>query len=346
VISMRVFLSFSLIGGGIGGLLCCLPPASGDTISAVLRGSVVMRDGSPPPFTVGIQRLCTDVNGTAPGPLTDKKGEYVWRMDFDTTYTRACYLRASHEGYYSTQLDISAINPVMDHNVKLEPIVLTSILGDPYLIQQDDAGIPSKALNPWRAGMKAVDANNIPEALRQFQAVVTAAPKLAVAWHTLGILYDKQQMLPAARDAYQQAIEADPKMLQPYVTLTRVFIKSKDWDGALKAADALIKVDKKNVYPEAHLHRAVAQYGLKDLAGAEMGVQAVIRQDPKHTLPRAEFVLGRILEAKGDLAGAREHMNKYLELDPKAFDAASIQSHLLTLGQPDAAHVEPDLESL
>jgi tetratricopeptide (TPR) repeat protein len=343
----RISFSLSLIGAGIAVLLCFIPPASGDTISAVVQGTVVMRDGSPPPFQVGIQRLCYDnigYDGSAPGPLTNKNGEYVWRMDFDTKFTRTCHLEATKAGYTSSQVDISSIDPALNHSVKLEPLVLTSNLSDPYLIREKDDAIPSKALNPWKAAMKAVDANDYPEALKQLQAVVTTAPKSAIGWHTLGIVYDKQRMFPAARDAYQQAIEADPKMLPPYVTLTRVLIKSKEWDGALKAADELIKVDKKNVYPESHLHRAVAQYGLKDLAGAEMTVQEVIRQDPKHSQPRAEFVLGRILEAKGDLNGAREHMTKYLELDPKVGDADSIKSHLLTMGQANMAHVEPNLE--
>jgi hypothetical protein len=332
VISTRIVLSFSVIGG-----LLCFVPASGETIQGIVRGTVTMRDGTAPPFTVGIQRLCSDGAGSTPGPLTDKKtGEYLWRMDFDTTRTRVCVLLAAHDGYISTEVDISAINPVMDHNIKLAPIVLTPRLSDPYLIMAADDAIPSKGLNAWRAAMKAIDQKNALEAEKQLQAVVAAVPKLAVGWHTLA----------EARDAYQHAIEADPKMLQPYDTLARVCIRSKDWEAALKTADALIKIDKKDVYPEIYLHRAVAQYQLKDVAGAEMGVQEVIRKDSKRGLPRAEYVLGRILETKGDLNGAREHMTKYLELDPKAPDADVIKVHLQGLGKPDAATVDPQLELL
>jgi tetratricopeptide (TPR) repeat protein len=302
-----------------------------------------MRDGSAPPFTVGIQRICSDGNGSVPGPITNKKGEYLWRMDFDTTQTRACYLEAQHDGYISSTIDISAINPVMDPNIKIEALVLTPRLADPYMIT-DIGNVPSKGLNAWKAAMKAVAANDAAEAAKQLQLVVAAVPKLAVAWHVLGIVYDRQNMLPQARDAYEHAIDADPKMLQPYVTLTRLCIKTKDWAAAMKTGDALIKLDTKKVYPEMQLHRAVALYGMKDLAGAEQGVQEVIRQDPKRALPRAEFVLGRLLEAKGDVNGAREHMTKYLELDPKTRDADMIKAHILTLGRADSP--EPDLELL
>ncbi len=341
--STRIVLGVSLIGG----LLCFVPPASADVVEGILRGSVVMRDGSVPPFTVGIQRICSDEYGSKPGPLTDKKGEYIWRLDFDPFFTRKCYLVASKDGYDSTHIDISAVNPVMDHNVKLAPLVLTSHLADPYAISlESESGIPSKGIKAWNAAMKAIDAHNPEEAMNQLQELVVAAPKSATAWHALGVVYDRQRMLPAARDAYQQAIDADPKMLQSYMTLAQLDIFMKDWDGALKVSDALIKVDKKNAYPEIHLHRAVAQYELKDVAGAQMGVEEVIRKDPKHSIPRAEFVLGRILESKGDLNGAREHITKYLELDPKTPDAAAIKLHLENLGKPDQAQVEPVLELL
>ena len=58
-----------------------------------------MPDGSPPPFTAGIERICSDAAGSAPGPITDKKGEYLWRMDVDPLRSRACFIRATHPGY-------------------------------------------------------------------------------------------------------------------------------------------------------------------------------------------------------------------------------------------------------
>ncbi len=334
----------------IAGLLCSLPPAFGDSIEGILQGSVVMRDGSAPPFTVGIQRICSDESGSKPGPLTNKKGEYIWRMDFDPSYTRRCYLIASKDGYTSTEVDISTINPVMDHNIKVEPLVLTvtpSRMADPYSISlETDPGIPSKGIHAWNAAITAIAARDVQEAMKQLQAVVAVAPKSAAAWHALGVMYDRQRMLPAAHDAYQRAIEADPKMLEPYLTLAQLDLFVEDWDGAIKVSNALIKVDKKNTCPEIYLHRAVAQYKLKDVAGAEIGVEEVIRKDPKHAIPRAEFVLGRILESKGDLNGARDHITKYLDLDPKTPDAVAIRLHLENLGQSDQDQVEPLLELL
>jgi hypothetical protein len=53
-----------------------------DTYAIIVTGAVTMEDGSPPPFIVGIERVCSDPHGDAPGPITNKKGEWVWRMQF------------------------------------------------------------------------------------------------------------------------------------------------------------------------------------------------------------------------------------------------------------------------
>ena len=194
--------------------------------------------------------------------------------------------------------------------------------------------------------MKDLDAHNSDDAIRQLEASVAAGPKFAEGWHALGVVKEKSGKLPEARDAYSHAIEVDPKLLPPYVTLARLCIKTKDWQCAAKTSDTMIRIDTKHTYPEIYIHRAVAQYELKDLAGAEESVQEALRLDPKHKKPRAEYVLGRILEARGDTNAAREHISKYLELEPAAPDAEQVQGYMLGLGKPQNGGVEPELEPL
>jgi Flp pilus assembly protein TadD len=336
--TLRWFLGACLVAT----LLLSVQPAAAEVYPLIIKGKVTMADGSPPPFTTGIERVCSDLQGSAPGPITNKKGEYLWRMDVDPLRSRSCVIRATHAGYTSTSIDVSALNGYISTVTTLDTIVLIPQVADPYTIVSSSSGIPSRAGRPWKAAMKALDDNNLAEAATQMQAAVQAAPKFAVGWHALGVVLDKQQKLPEARDAYEHAIEADPKMLAPYVTLTRLCLKTKDWQGALKTAEALIKVDSKTAYPEIYLHQAVAHYGLKDYDGAMASVQEAI--DRK--IPRAEYVLGRILEAKGDAAGAREHISKYLDLDKNTPDADMIRAHLQIIGKPEAAAPEPELLEL
>jgi tetratricopeptide (TPR) repeat protein len=301
-----------------------------------------MPDGSPPPFSVGIERVCSDVQGSAPGPITDKKGEYLWRMDVDPLRTRACFIRATHAGYVSSTIDISGLNGYTNTATTLDTITISGRVADPYAIISSDSGIPSRAQGPWKAAMKALDASNYAETATQMQAAVAAAPKFAIGWHGLGVVLEKEQKMAEARDAYEHAIEADPKNLPPYVTLTRLCLKTKDWQCASKSADALIKADVKKTYPEVYLHQAVARYGLKDLDGASASVQEALQRK----MPRAEYVLGRILEANGDAAGAREHISKYLKLDKSTPDAEMIRAHLQIIGKPEASTTEPELLEL
>jgi len=334
----RVFLGICLAATVVG----VIQPAAAENYPLIIKGKVTMPDGSPPPFTVGIERICSDAIGSAPGPITDKKGEYLWRMDVDPLRSRACFLRATHAGYTSTTIDISALNGYTNTVTTLDTLVISGGSSDPYAIVSKDSNVPSRAGTPWKAAMKALDTGNYPEAATQMQAAVAAAPKFAVGWHALGVVQERLDKRAEARTAYEHAIEADPKMFSPYLTLARLCLKTKDWQCAATTSDALIKADSKKTIPEVYLHLAVARYGLKDLDGASASAQEAVQRK----IVRAEYVLGRILEAKGDAAGAREHMTKYLDMDKNAPDADLIRTHLQNVGKADAGGAEPELEVL
>lgn len=339
----RLLAHIGLLAVGFG----WTAPASGDTYFVVVSGKVTMEDGSPPPFTIGVERVCSDGQGSAPGPITNKKGEYTWRMEMDAFKSRSCVIRATHAGYASTGIDASAINATShDTTVTLAPLVIFPAIPDPHGINGSDSNLPGKAKAPFKAAMKALDDRNNAEAGRQLEAAAEAAPKSAQIWHALGVVDEELDRPGEARKAYEHAIQADPKSLVDHVTLTRVCLKTKDWQCASQTADALIKADAKHFYPEIYIHRAVALYWLKDLAGAESSAQEAIRLDPAHKRPRAEYVLGRILEAKGDANGAKEHMANYLKLDRAPPDLDLIKQHLDNLGKPEAATVDPPLEVL
>ena len=339
MVGIRVFFGATLVAA----LSSLAPPLVAEVYPLIVKGTVTMPDGSPPPFTAGIERVCSDYQGSAPGPLTNKQGEYLWRMDVDPLRTRSCFIRATHPGYTSTTVDISGLNGYTNTTATLDTLIISNRSADAYSIVSSESGVPSRASSSWKAAMKALDNQDYPETVAKIQAAVAAAPKFAVAWHALGVVEEKQLLkLPEARDAYQHAIEADPKMLPPYIALTRLCIRTKDWQCASKTADDLIKIDSKKVVTEIYLHQAVARYGLKDLAGAEASAKEALELK----IPRAEYVLGRILEAKGDDAGAREHISKYLEQDKNAPDAELIRTHLQNIGKPEASQVDPELEQL
>ena len=328
----------------VAGFLAFIAPAAGENYPVILRGKVAMPDGTPPKFRVAVERVCSDAMGSAPGPLIDKNGEYIWRMDVDPMRTRACVLRATHAGYTSTTVDISALNGYLNTNITLETIVITSSADDPYAIVMSASSMPGgRAKTALKAASKALDEHNYAEARRQFQTAMEAAPEYAAGWHALGVLQEREQALNDAGVSYRNAIKSDPKMLPSHMTLTLLCIRTKDWGCAAESADGLIKADKKRKYTDIHLYRAVALYGLKDLDKAVESVQEAIRLDPNHMKPRSEYVYGRILEAKGDIEGARAKIARYLELDKNAPDPGLIRQHLQNLGKPGNSETDPDL---
>lgn len=334
----------------LSGLCLCfsfVTVGSADTYKVIVTGKVTMEDGSVPPFTVGIERVCSDLQGSAPGPITDKKGVFIWNMEMDPFNSRACWLRATHEGYLSTSLDISGINTTShDTTHTLPPLVLSKKVPDPYSIVARSDDIPFHAKTPFDAAMKALDTPDYAEAASKFEAAVKASPKFVEAWHALGVVDERLNKPAEARDAYEHAIKANPKFVRVYITLARLCLKTKDWACTTKAAAEGLKQDPKHIYPELYIHQAVAEYELKDLNSAQASIQEAITLDPLHHFPREEYVLGRILEAKGDANGAKEHMANYLKLDPAPPDVDLVKSHLDNLGKPEAAAVDPPLEVL
>lgn len=326
-------------------LFSYVPPAVANTYQVIVTGKVTMEDGSPPPFTVGIERICSDLQGSAPGPITNKKGEYLWRLEIDAFDTRACRIQATHPGYISTSEDVSGINATShDTQFVVKTLILSKKIPDPYAIVVTSDDIPFKAKSSFNAAMKALDTPNFGEAAAQFAAAVKASPKFAAAWHALGVVDERLEKTSEARDAFEHSIKANPKFIPPYVTLARLCLRTKDWECAAMTTATGIKSDNKHLYPELYLHQAVAQYEMKDLAGAESSVKQAIELDPGHHQAREEYVLGRILEAKGDMAGAKEHMTQYLKLDPTPSDVDTVRGHLQNLGKPENA--EPALEVL
>jgi tetratricopeptide (TPR) repeat protein len=261
-------------------------------------------------------------------------------MDVDYMRSRRCWIEGTLNGYESTQVEISNVNPSTGVNVDLAPITISLKGSNPYALGGPDKDVPSKGSGEWKAAMKAVNANDIPGAVQQLTAATAANPKFALAWHNLGILNDFQLKIPEAREAYAKAIEADPKMLAPYAAMNRLLVREKDWAGVLKTSAAMIPVDKDRIFPELYAFQAAAHFNLKDLAAAQAAANEALNPKAKRTYPRAEYVLGRILEAKGDAAGAKQHMARYLEL-ASSEDAAQIKAHIDAMGTPGAP--EPDL---
>lgn len=332
----------------VGLVQVCLGQAA-DYYHLIVQGNVIMPDGSPPPKPVGIQRICSDIQGSASGPITDKKGHYLWQQDLAPADTRACYMEANLPGFVSTHVDITSLK-LGDYRqgqvLNMPDIVLgprdSGAANQTSLVSDDQ--VPGKAKAPYKAAAKALEANQPDEAIKQLQLAVKAVPKFADGWVVLGQVYEQQHMLMEARDALQHAIEADPKLISPLLRLARIDNKLGDWSAAAKNEDAMLKTDAR-FYPEIYLQQAITRTELKDYAGAEQSAKTALSLDIKGVhVKRAEYVLGRIALAKGDLDGAKQHMAAYIQLDPASPDIDRIQTQMENLGKPGGDALNIPLE--
>jgi Tetratricopeptide repeat len=340
MVSTRLFAGACLLVS----LAVSIQPAAADTYQVILRGTVVMKDGTPPPHSVGIQRFCSDGYGDAPGPITDKKGVFTWRMDVDNTRTRVCRLEATMPGYKSTAVDISDLSGFIDSATTLPPLVLSLGGADPRTISEKDDDVPAAARPAWKGLLKALKVSDLPTVTTQAKLVTAAAPNFARGWHTLGVAYEVQGMFAEAKEAYEHSVAVDPKAVLSWVTLSRIDVLGKYWDDALKASENVHRLDTKKIYSEVYLHQAVAQYELGQLDAAEASVKQLLKEAPTERKSRGEFVLGVILAAKHDDAGAKEHIAKYLTLNPTPADLDQIKAYAELLGTPQAGTIKPTLE--
>ena len=355
MIPIRRFQSIFLIAGAVGLVMIAsrvslrAQEVLQDVTNIIMEGNVVMPDGTPPPKSVGIERVCSDYNGDAPGPTTDKKGHYLWRVKLAPDVQRDCFMRATLTGFTSTRFKLGDMKladfTAGTNRVQIPDFVLSPKDGGAAnnVALVDPSDVPTKARDAYKLASKALDADNLAEGMRQLKIVVAAAPKFADGWNNLGSVYEMQQMLMDAKDALQHAIEDNPKAPAPYLRLARVANKLGDWDTAAKSEDSLLAMEKR-FYPEIYLHQAITRFEKKDLAGAEEGIKTLQGMDPAHKQVRAEYVLGRIALAKGDLPGAKEHIASYIKLDPAAPDIPRIRAFLATLEARGASQTDLPLE--
>src|SRR5579872_3854941 len=331
----------SSLAGVISASLVLILPAAANT--QLMRGKVVMEDGSIPNRSVRIERFCADIGGQGVAQ-TDKKGNYLWVMVVDPLSERACVLRAAIIGYDSTVIDISAFNWSTDPNLPpmvIRPRAAGSSNADANIFFED--AIPLPARNAWNNAQRLIQKKSWPAAERELRTAVMLAPKFTRGWNALGFVCASQNKPADARDAFQHVVTLDPKSLDALLGVARESIAANDWDTAEKTAAILIKQDSKQRYPEIYLHQATARYYLKDFDGAETSAETGIRLDRRREVPRMEYVLGVILEAKGDFPAAREHLTQYLAMDSNATNAAEVRTRMENLGKPRATSQETPL---
>jgi tetratricopeptide (TPR) repeat protein len=325
-----------------------------------LSGKVRMEDGSAPPETVTIERICMGRGNPVPEAYTDSKGGFGFQVgqragmmpdasvgnDNDTFGARngnmignpsgrpgvserdlmSCELRASLPGYRSTVVSLAGRRTL--DNPDVGTIILRR-LGDVtgFTTSATSLMAPKEAKKALEKARNSLKKNKVPEAQKDLEAAVAAHPKYAEAWYELGRVQAMQNNADGARASYQKSLEADDKYVRPYLGLALMEAGLKKWPEVKELTEKVIKLNRYD-FPAAFFYGAVASYNLRDNEAAEKLCRLGIEADSYHSVPKMSHLLGMILADKQDYKGASEQLSAYLKFAPKANDFEQVKQQL------------------
>ncbi|MGH9721610.1 MAG: tetratricopeptide repeat protein [Bryobacteraceae bacterium] len=331
----------------------------------MLSGKVVLDDGTPPPDSVEIERVC---NGTPrKEAYTDSKGRFSFTLgenrgmfqdasigsaadsfpggSIGTDSQRrggvgnqraiterdlmGCELRAVLPGFRSDVVSLGGRRAF--DNPDIGTIVLRRLANvEGTTISLVALQAPKDAKKAFDKGRELMGKKKLPEATKEFEKAVQLYPKYTTAWFELGRIHEAQKNIEEARKDYAQALAADPKYVNPYRQLAGIAFREQKWEEVADTTDRLIKLDPVD-FPDVYFFNSVANYYLKKFDAAERSAREADRLDPKNRFPQVKHLLGSILVEKQDYAGAAEQIRAYLKLAPEAKNADAVRHQLSEL---------------
>ena len=338
-----------------------------------LSGRVMLDDGTPPPESVTIQRVC----GANPHTeaYTDSKGRFSFEWGkrlgvmpdaSEDTFSRmpgmnsggssmgnsgggsqrsaeqmmmGCELRASLGGFRSDSVNLS------QHRSMDNPDVGTIILHrmanvEGLAISMTTLMAPKDAKKAYEKGLNDLKKEKLEDAQRNFEKAVEVYPKFAAAWFELGRVQREQKNVEAAKKSWAEALAADPKYVKPYLELAEVSFRDQSWKDVKDGTDRLLSLNPVD-FPRAWYYNAVANYELKNYDAAEKSARGGVKNDPGNTMPRMNQLLAVLLAGKQDYTGAADALRNYLKAAPNGPEAETVKKQLATVEQKMQANAAP-----
>jgi tetratricopeptide (TPR) repeat protein len=318
-----------------------------------LSGSVRLADGTVPPASVVIERVCGTV--IRPEAYTDSKGNFSFvvggqnppvfedasiqgpaRMPnqqngVDPRTLTGCQLRANLAGFISDSINIGFRQPLDDPEVGVIHIRrLDNVEG--YTFSITTALAPKDAQRAYGKGLEDIKKTKWSDAEKDFSKAVELYPKYAVAWYDLGRVYQQEQKSDDAIRAFLEATKIDPKYINPYANLAVMAFAQQRWKDADQYTSQMLKLNP-YVSPDFYFYSAVANYNLHKIDVAEQRAREAAKLDTQHKIPKINHLLGLVLAQKGDYKPAAENLRLYLQYSPNATDADDVKEKLTEIDQ-------------
>ncbi len=342
-----------------------------------LSGKVMLSDGTPPPDSVVIERVCNGV--PRPEAYTDSKGHFSIQLGMNSTVMAdasvsstadspfdgpmstgqrtggfgfpgqgrglteqqlmGCELRASLAGFRSESVMLAG-RRMMD-NPDVGVIILHRLANvEGTTISITSLNAPKDAKKAYEKGRDELKKKKLANAQKELQKAVTAYPKYAAAWYELGRVHEAQNNAEEARKCYAASLEADGKYLHPYMQLAGLAARDRKWQEVADTTDRLIRLDPVD-FPQAYFYNSVANYNLGKVEAAEKSAREAQKLDTAHRFPKVNHLLGIILADRREYGAAAENLRNYLKFAPNATDAETVRGQLSELEKLAGARQQP-----
>jgi tetratricopeptide (TPR) repeat protein len=333
-----------------------------------LSGSVRLTDGSLPPESVLIERVC---NGqTRPEGYTDSQGNFSFLVGGQANFILAdastqtdpllsvlsssntsrqgymsprdlagCEIQAKLAGFQSTTIVLTSRSAMDNPNVGVLYLSrLTNVEG--LTSSVTTASAPKDAREAYEKGIDNAKKQKWTDAERDFLKAVRIYPRYAVAWYDLGRVYQQQKKVDDAVRAQNEAIKIDPKFISPYAQLTLLSAIQGKWEDVALHSSKVIKMNPDET-SDIYFYSAVAHYNLKKLDVAEDHARQAAALDPQHKNPGINHLLGVILVQTRKYEEAGENLKLYLKMVPNAPEAPAINQMLDEIDKSVATPPKP-----
>jgi hypothetical protein len=325
----------------------------------------MMDDGTPPPESVPIQRVCSANPHTE--TYTDNKGHFSFELGqrvgvipdaTEDSFGRqasmgnvpsssnapgapgsndvnrlliGCVLRASLSGYRSENVNLTNHRSLDDSDVGT--IILHRIANvDGTTISATSAFAPKDAKKAFEKAEGDLRKNKWEDAEKELTKATTIYPKYAAAWYQLGRVQEYNENADAAKSSFTQALAADSKYVNPYCALATIAAREARWQDVKETTDHLLKLDPAN-FPDMWFYNALANYRLKNYDAAEKSARAGIKADTDHSQPRMHQLLAALLAERKEYAGAAQSLKDYLQIAPSGPEAETVRKQLVAVEQ-------------
>jgi tetratricopeptide (TPR) repeat protein len=317
---------------------------------------VRLADGTPPPTSVLIERVCG--NAVRPEAYTNSKGDFSFfiggangavfadasvggsdplfpspssgsmggQSGVNPRDLIGCEIRANLAGFLSDSIMLTFRGAMDDSEIgTIRLHRLGNVEG--YTFSITTALAPKDARNAYEKGLDNVKKRKWSDAEKEFVKAVDMYPKYAIAWYELGRVYHQQKKLDDANRAHSEAIKNDPKFISPYGQLALLGVMQQKWDDVATYTSEMLKLNP-FVTPDIYFYSAAANYNLQNVDVAEKHAREAARLDPQHQIPKINHLLGIILAQRQEYKDAAENLQTYLKLSPNAPDSETVKQML------------------